>query len=92
MNIGCSVSDVYPAPRVSFVLPNGNTVTKINTTDLSPANKTVYMYSQISEMTFQPKYTDHNKNLTCSVFSIGSSNMTVEKQLLLNVEGKSGFI
>ncbi len=87
IDIGCRVKDVYPAPIVSFVLPDGKTVTKVNKTDQSIKNKTIYYYTEMSEMHLVPKYTDHNKNLTCSVFTIGSSNLTVDKTLLLNVDG-----
>jgi len=87
VDIGCRVKEVYPAPYVSFILPNGKTATRVNKTDQSIKNKTSYYYTEVSELQFVPKYTDHNKNLTCSVFTIGSSNMTVEKSLLLNVDG-----
>ena len=69
------------------MLPDGKTVTKVNKTDQSTKNKTTYYYTEVSEMQLVPKYTDHNKNLTCLVFTIGSSNLTVEKTLLLNVDG-----
>lgn len=88
--IGCQVSKVYPKPTISFELPNGDKIKQgaINVTDLSPSNtSSVYMYTELNEVSITPKFIDHNKNMTCSVFSIGSSNLTVQKSLTLNVEG-----
>lgn len=85
----CRVKEVYPSASVSFILPDNNKVTKVNKTDQSIKNKTVYYFTETSAMNYAPKYSDHNKNMTCSVFTIGSSNLTVDKTLLLNVEGFS---
>lgn len=88
--IGCQVNKVYPKPTISFELPNGDKIKQgaINVTDLSPSNtSSVYMYTELNEVSITPKFIDHNKNMTCSVFSIGSSNLTVQKSLTLNVEG-----
>ena len=88
VEIGCRVKDVYPSATVSFILPDGKKVTKVNKTDQSPLkNKSIYYYTELSEMQLTPKYTDHNKNLTCTVFSIGTENKTVEKTFILNVHG-----
>lgn len=86
--IACKVSDVYPKPSVSFILPDGKAVADkmVNSTDLSP--KTPYfLYSEQASIEYTPVYSAHGKNLTCSVFSIGSTNLTVEKTLSLDVTG-----
>lgn len=87
--IACRVNEIYPKPTVSFVLPGGEKAKSkdIRSTDLSPSNNSYYFYSERAELNYTPVYSDHNKNLTCSVFSIGSTNLTVEKKLLMNVEG-----
>lgn len=83
------MNDVYPKPTVSFILPGGEKAEQsdVKFTDLSPSNNSYYLYSERSDLEYTPKYSDHNQNLTCSVFSIGSTNLTVEKSLLMNVEG-----
>lgn len=89
VSVGCRVKDVYPKPTVSFVLSDGQRVKSslVNFTDLSPENKSYSLFTEIDEMMYTPKSSDHKKNLTCSVFSIGSTNLTVTKSMLVDVEG-----
>lgn len=89
VSVGCRVTDVYPKPTVSFILPDGQRVKSslVNFTDLSPENKSYSLFSELDEMMYTPKFSDHKKNLTCSVFSIGSTNLTVTKSLFIDVEG-----
>ena len=89
-NLACKVTDVYPRATISFVLPDGNKVdTKlVNFTDMSP--KTPYfMYTEQASFDFTPVHSDFGKNLSCHVFSIGSTNLTIEKSLTLDVSGFS---
>lgn len=91
-SIACKVSDVYPKATVSFVLPNGKAVDSksVNITDLSP-KQDYFLYTEEASIDYTPVYSAHGKNLTCSVFSIGSTNLTVEKTLTLDVNGKLYF-
>jgi hypothetical protein len=88
-NIGCKVSDVYPKPLVSFILPNGKTAPAelVNETELSNTDTSFYMHNLLNEISYTPTYADHNNNLTCSVFSQGSTNITTEKSERLNILG-----
>lgn len=88
--IACKVSDVYPKATVSFILPDGKAVSNkdVNNTDLSP-KEPYFLYSEQASINYTPVYSAHGKNLTCSVFSIGSTNLTVEKTLTLDVNGFS---
>lgn len=87
--IGCRVNEVYPKPTVSFALPDGNKVNKkqVKSTDLSPQKKGYFTYTELAETRYSPKFSDHNKNLSCEVFTIGSTNLTINKNVLISVEG-----
>ena len=88
-NISCKVTDVYPKPIVSFLDHDGVLIRdeKSIREENSPLKSNVYeVTSSTKSYSYTPKYTDNNKNVSCSVFSFGS-NATISKSITLNVAG-----
>ena len=86
----CSVDNVYPKPQITFLSTNNAVIDNdlITVEDTSIKTDTIYGYSSLNKLTFTPKYSDNNKNLTCSVFGYGTENVTLTTAYRLNIEGK----
>lgn len=85
----CSVNDVYPKPVITFISPSDSVIESDSVTVQDTSDKTdpVYAYSSLNTLNYTPRYTDNNKNITCSVLSVGSSNFTITNSYKLNIEG-----
>ncbi len=85
----CSIENVYPKPVVTFLSTNNAVIENdlITVEDTSVKTDTIYAYSSLNKLTFTPKFTDNNKNLTCSVFGYGAENVTLATSYRLNIQG-----
>jgi len=85
----CILNDVYQKPLISFLSPNNEVINDNLTqvTDSSVRNDVIYAYSSSSILIYTPKYTDNNKNITCSVYSYDSKNVTLATTYKLNIVG-----
>ena len=85
-NISCVVNNVYPRPIITFIDNYVKLQEPIREEEISLRQKTSDTFSIRKTYTFTPKFTDNNKNFSCSVFSHGA-NSTVSKSFTLNVKG-----
>jgi hypothetical protein len=74
---------------ITFLSPTNQVIENdlIQVTDTSVKNEVIYAFSSSNKLTYTPKYTDNNKNITCSVFSFGSNNVTIATSYKLNIVG-----
>jgi hypothetical protein len=87
--VQCRVNDVYPKPRIGFSHSSRDLTEKDYTERDTTVNKQLnnYLFSVTSAYNFTPTYADNNQMLNCIVNVTGSQNVTLTKQLLLNVVG-----
>lgn len=87
--VACTVKDVYPKPIITFYSPTKQKFDNdlIVVDDISDKSDSIYAYTLVNRLTYTPKYTDHNKNLTCSVFSYSNKNETIDTSFKVNILG-----
>ncbi len=90
--VSCQVNDVYPKPKVSFIAPNRDDLSKsIEEKDISkePAvdANVINLYAIQSTLQFTPEYSDNGQFLNCTVISHSATNASHQKGMRIQVDG-----
>ena len=86
------MNDVYPKPKVTFIAPNREDVSKsIEEKDISKEAavdvNVINLYAVQSTLQFTPEYNDNGQFLNCSVTSHSATNASLFKSMRIQVEG-----